>query len=281
MLQRWMQLAGALVTRWKELGWGRRPTHSPDTEGSREKLKTRKHVSTLVFPSARSSDRQTDTQASAFLWDMLRQPQSWVTKSHCFPLVAHGAAPGCSNPTLPLHTVHFSGGFSNWHIPPCGAAWKSTRPQSGEERGDSRTPGKRQVSAPSAFKRGVAVRSETSVCPCGASPALPRVPTHQGLSACFAGRGAGTPRFPRSSRVWRCWRVCPPLNRRLVPGSSGLLLDRRGLPVYLNWRGYRAQDRNEERLPGSWVTAATRGLPAPLCCEQGPCDLCSHLHSFL
>lgn len=110
VLQRWMQLAGALVTRWKELGWGRRPTHSPDTEGSREKLKTRKHVSTLVFPSARSSDRQTDTQASAFLWDMLRQPQSWVTKSHCFPLAAHGAAPGCSNPTLPLHTVHFSGG---------------------------------------------------------------------------------------------------------------------------------------------------------------------------
>lgn len=193
VLQHWMQLAEALVTRWKELGWGRRLTRSPDTEGSWEKLKTRERVSTLVFPSARSSDRQTDTQASAFLWDILQQPQSWVTKSHCFPLAAHGAAPGCSNPTLPLHTVHFSGGFSNWHIPPCGATWKSTRPQSGEERGGSRTPGKRQVSVPSAFRRGVAVRFETSVHPCVVSPALPCVAAHQGLSTWFAHRGTATP----------------------------------------------------------------------------------------
>lgn len=70
-----MRLAETLVTRWKELGWGRRPApHSPDTEGSWEKLKTRECVSTLAFPSVGSSDRQTNKQATAFLWDIMQQP---------------------------------------------------------------------------------------------------------------------------------------------------------------------------------------------------------------
>lgn len=59
----------------------------------------------------------------------MQQLPSWGIKSHCFPLAACGAAPCCSNTTLPLCTVHFSGGLSNWLIPLCGplvSAWQST-----------------------------------------------------------------------------------------------------------------------------------------------------------
>ena len=137
----------------------------------------------------------------------MQQPQSWGIKSHCFPLAAHGAAPGCSNSTLPLHTVHFSGGLSNWLIPLCGPlvnAWKSTHPQNSEEQGGSRKLGKLQVSAPGAFRREAAVIFATTVCPCITSPALPQVAMHQGLSTWFCrqrglpwasltcGRGAGS-----------------------------------------------------------------------------------------
>jgi len=173
-------------------------------------------VSTLAFPSEWSSDRQTNERASALGWGVTPQPPSWGRKSHCF-----GAAPGCSNSTLPRCTVAFQG-VGSWLTRCGGNAWRSTR--NGEEQGGSGKAGKLQVSAAGAFGKDAAARFETTVRAVLALPSL----KFRGLDVSGSGHlvlqaeglcvtAPGKPRLPQ-----RSWKL-PGLPRSLRSCQCGQL----------------------------------------------------------
>lgn len=143
----------------------------------------------LALPPVWSSERETHTGECLSVGCDVAAPRyilrkgrfySRGIKSHCFALAACGAAPSCSNLTLPLHTVPFSGGLTSWLIPLCGPLEKAPIPKTEEQRG-SRKLRKLQVSPPSAFRGYVVVLCETTVCPCIASLFLPQALMRWGL----------------------------------------------------------------------------------------------------
>lgn len=235
----------------------------------------------LHFHHCKALTGRLSKRAGAFLWDIMQQPWwiKWI-KSHCFPLAARGAAPCCSNLTLPLHTVHFSGGLSNWFIPLCEPlinVWKRTHPQMAEEQGGSRKP--EQLCSflyPVLSKKMLQLYlKQLSIFALLLPPSLKSwCVRYSALNS--AGRGsfyyntqeaskaipvAEYLEAPRCPLVEDCGLVCVTTLRRLLPDSNNVPLDGKCI-LHLKrgtehrWHGHVLDEDGDEKLghsPHPWV----------------------------